>query len=81
MTGEISLLGNILAIGGLRSKLLGAIKSDIQTVIIPYNNIYQLKDIESKILNKVNIYPVKTAIEAINIAIYPKNNIYSPYNY
>ena len=60
MTGEITLHGKVLPIGGLKEKVLGAVRAGIKVVIIPDGNLRDLADIPVQILQKVQIVPVKT---------------------
>lgn len=57
-TGELSLNGNILKIGGLKEKLIGAYNNNIKVVYIPSNNIEDLKDVPSEIKNNMTIIPI-----------------------
>ena len=59
MTGEITLRGQVLAIGGLKEKLLAAHRGSIKTVIIPDANKRDLKEIPSKILKELEVIPSK----------------------
>lgn len=59
MTGEITLRGNILGIGGLKEKIIGAYINDINTVFIPYSNISEIDELPIEIKNKIKIIPVK----------------------
>ena len=68
MTGEISLRGRVMPIGGLREKLLAAKNIGITTVIIPEDNRRNLKDISTEITDGLEIIPVKTMEEVIRIA-------------
>ena len=69
MTGEITLRGQILKIGGLKEKLLAAHRGGISTVIIPYDNAGDLKEIPDKIKNDLDIFPVKLIDEVLEIAL------------
>ncbi|MCV2508441.1 MAG: endopeptidase La, partial [Candidatus Lightella neohaematopini] len=69
MTGEITLNGNILPIGGLKEKLLAAHRSGIKTVLIPYDNQHNLKNIPKNILNKINIKLVNSIDDVTNLAL------------
>ena len=69
MTGEISLRGRVLAVGGLKEKLLGALRAGIKTVIIPQKNKKDLLDIAQKIKNQLNIRMVKDMDEVLEIAL------------
>lgn len=69
MTGEITLRGRVLGIGGLKEKLLAAQRMGIKKVIIPYDNKRELKEIDSVIISKLEIIPVKNMDEVIEEAI------------
>ncbi|MGE3921278.1 MAG: endopeptidase La, partial [Gammaproteobacteria bacterium] len=69
MTGEITLRGDVLPIGGLKEKLLAARRAGIKTVIIPDDNIKDLKEIPDIITNKLDIKPVKIIDEVFKIAL------------
>jgi ATP-dependent Lon protease len=72
MTGEITLRGRVLAIGGLKEKLLAAHRGGIKTVIIPDENIRDLKEIPENIKESLEIRPVKWIDEVLDIALaYP----------
>ena len=68
MTGEITLRGEVLKIGGLKEKLLAAKRSHIGKVLIPYENMGELKEIDDKILSKLTVKPIKTIDEAMELA-------------
>ena len=59
MTGEITLRGNILRVGGIKEKIIGAYLNNIDTVFIPYSNIVDLDSIPDEIKNKITFIPVK----------------------
>ncbi|MDB5034062.1 MAG: ATP-dependent Lon protease [Chlorobi bacterium] len=65
MTGEITLRGKILPIGGLTEKLLAARRTGIRTVIIPKDNVKDLADISDKVKMGLEIIPVDTLVEAV----------------
>ena len=69
MTGEITLRGEVLEIGGLKEKLLAALRSGIKDVIIPKDNEKDLRDIPKVILNKIKIHPVKFVDEVFTLAL------------
>ena len=69
MTGEITLRGQVLAIGGLKEKLLAAHRGGIKTVIIPQENERDLKDIPENIKQDLLIKPVKWIDEVLEIAL------------
>jgi ATP-dependent Lon protease len=69
MTGEITLRGKVLPIGGLKEKILAAVRSEMKTVIIPMQNKKDLEDIPAEILKKVKIVPVSEVGEALRLAL------------
>ncbi len=69
MTGEITLRGNVLPIGGLREKLLAALRGGIKTVIIPEENVPDLKDIPKSIVDNLEIIPASKVLDVIKIAL------------
>ena len=69
MTGEITLKGRVLPIGGLKEKLLAAIRYGIKTVIIPKENEKDLVEIQKDLKNKITIKTVEFAREVLDIAL------------
>lgn len=69
MTGEISLSGRVLPIGGLREKVLGAYRCNIKNIIIPVANVKDIEDIPKNIAKEIRFYPCKTAREVLGIAL------------
>lgn len=69
MTGEITLRGKVLPIGGLKEKLLAARRSGIATVIIPEENMSDLKEIPANIYQGLKIYPVNWIDQVLDIAL------------
>jgi len=69
MTGEITLRGEVLPIGGLKEKLLAAHRGGIKTVLIPLQNVKDLTDIPENIKNKLDIHPVKWIDEVLALAL------------
>ena len=69
MTGEITLRGEVLAIGGLKEKLLAAHRGGIKTVIIPHENKRDLKEIPENVKADLAIHPVKWIDEVLAIAL------------
>jgi ATP-dependent Lon protease len=65
MTGEITLRGNVLPIGGLNEKLLAAQRSGITTVLIPGENVKDLTEIPDKVKEGLTIVPIETIEEAM----------------
>ena len=72
MTGEITLRGNVLPIGGLNEKLLAAQRSGIKTVIIPKENVQDLTEIPDKVKEGLKIIPVETIEEAARLVFTAK---------
>ena len=66
MTGEITLNGNILAIGGLKEKVISAFNSGIETIFLPYSNMQDKSDIPEEVYNKINFIYVKNYSEIFN---------------
>ena len=69
MTGEITLRGRVLPIGGLKEKSMAAYRAGIKTVIIPYENVSDLDDVDSKVKEKITFKPVKTVDQVWNEAV------------
>jgi ATP-dependent Lon protease len=69
MTGEITLRGRVLPIGGLKEKLLAALRGGIKTVIIPEENVKDLSEISAEIKNKIEIVPVARVDDVLKTAL------------
>jgi ATP-dependent Lon protease len=69
MTGEVTLRGKVLPIGGLKEKILAAVRSRMRLVIIPEQNKKDLEDIPPEILKKVKIVAVSEVEEALRLAL------------
>ncbi|MEB2351430.1 MAG: endopeptidase La [Burkholderiaceae bacterium] len=69
MTGEITLRGEVLAIGGLKEKLLAAHRGGIRTVLIPEENVKDLAEIPDNVKNRLEIVPVKWIDRVLEIAL------------
>jgi ATP-dependent Lon protease len=69
MTGEITLRGRVLPVGGLKEKALAALRTHIKNVIIPYQNKKDLTDLPLYLRKKVNFLPVKHMDEVLRIAL------------
>ena len=69
MTGEITLRGEVTAIGGLKEKLLAARRGGIKTVLIPEENVKDLQDIPENVKNHLEIVPVKWIDQVLEIAL------------
>ncbi|MFJ6695537.1 endopeptidase La [Streptomyces sp. NPDC091272] len=71
MTGEVSLTGRVLPIGGLKQKLLAAHRAGTTTVIIPKRNEPDLDDVPAEILEKLEVHPVTDVRQVLEIALAP----------
>lgn len=69
MTGEITLAGKVLKIGGLKEKLIAAKRSGITNIIVPHENMGDIEEIESNILKDLNIISVKNIAEVLKVAL------------
>jgi ATP-dependent Lon protease len=69
MTGEITLRGEVLPIGGLKEKLLAAHRAGIKTVLIPHENEKDLVEIPKNILAKLDVKPVRWIDEVLELAL------------
>lgn len=72
MTGEITLRGRILSIGGIKEKALAALRAGIYTVIIPEQNLTDLEEIPANIRRQLDFKPVRHMDEVLDIAIGPR---------
>jgi len=71
MTGEVSLTGRVLPIGGLKQKLLAAHRAGISTVLIPQRNEPDLDDVPAEVLAKLDVHPVSDVREVLALALAP----------
>ena len=69
MTGEISLTGRVMPIGGLREKTMAAYKAGIETIIIPKDNVADLKDVDPVVKEHVTFLPVSALHQVFDRAI------------
>ena len=69
MTGEITLRGQVLPIGGLKEKTLAAYRAGISTVLIPEDNLRDLDDIDTEAKNNLNFITCKTADDVLAAAL------------
>ena len=69
MTGEITLRGKVLPIGGLKEKALAAFRLGIRNVIIPDRNQKDLEEIPDNIRNEMNFIPVSSVGEVLKVAV------------
>jgi ATP-dependent Lon protease len=71
MTGEISLRGRVLPVGGIKAKVLGATRAGIQEVLIPRRNEKDLVEIPAEVQEKVEIHLVESIDEVLERALEP----------
>ena len=74
MTGEITLRGRVLPIGGLKEKALAALRNHVKSIIIPYSNKKDLQDLPYYVRSKANFLPVKHMDEVLRIALARRKN-------
>jgi ATP-dependent Lon protease len=78
MTGEVSLTGRVLPIGGVKQKLLAAHRSGISTVLIPQRNEPDLDDVPAEVLAKLDVHPVGDVREVLALALEPAQAASAP---
>ena len=78
MTGEITLRGEVTAIGGLKEKLLAALRGGIKTVLIPEENVKDLAEIPDNVKNAVEIIPVRWIEQVLELALERKPEPLAP---
>ncbi|MGY0491821.1 endopeptidase La [Streptomyces sp. WG-D5] len=71
MTGEVSLTGRVLPIGGVKQKLLAAHRAGVTTVIIPKRNEADLDDVPAEVLEKLDVHPVNDVRQVLELALAP----------
>jgi ATP-dependent Lon protease len=69
MTGEITLSGRVLPIGGLKEKILGAVRAGITHVVIPHDNEPDLDDLPREVRDKLEVSAVDTLAEALAVTL------------
>ena len=69
MTGEVTLRGNVLAIGGLREKTMAAYRSNIHNIIIPHSNLKDLDEVEDVVKQNIKFIDVKTMDDVVKHAL------------
>ena len=69
MTGEVTLRGRVLAIGGLKEKVLAAYREGVKVVLYPHTSKKDLDDIPKDILKKIRMIPVKHMDEILKLAL------------
>ena len=69
MTGEITLSGRVLPIGGLKEKILGAVRAGITQIVIPRDNEPDLEDLSQEVRDDIEVFPVTTLAEALAVTL------------
>ena len=69
MTGEITLRGKVVPIGGLREKSIAANRSGLKKILIPKDNVKDLEDVPESVLKELEIIPVSTINDVLSIAL------------
>jgi ATP-dependent Lon protease len=75
MTGEVTLQGNVLPIGGVKQKLLAAHRAGMKDVILPYRNEADLDDVPESVLKELNVHLAKRIDEVLDIALESKESL------
>lgn len=71
MTGEVTLLGRVLPIGGLKEKVLGAHRAGVKTIVLPKDNEADIEDIPEEVRAQLTFHPVSTLGEVLDVALLP----------
>ncbi len=79
MTGEISIRGRVMAIGGLKEKTMAALRYGVKTVIIPKDNLRDLEEIDQTVRNGLNFVSAQTMDTVLDVALVPKAETISAY--
>jgi len=78
MTGEVSLTGRVLPIGGVKQKLLAADRAGITTVLIPSRNEADLDDVPAEVLARLTVHPVSDVRQVLELALEPAVSLIKP---
>ena len=78
MTGEITLRGRVLPIGGLKEKVLAAHRAGVDTILLPYENKKNIEDIPESVRKEVRLIPVSQMNEVIKYALVRKPEVKKP---
>jgi len=74
MTGEITLRGRVLPIGGLKEKVLGAHRAGIKVIVLPKENEADIEDIPDEVRSLLSFHPVERLEEVLKIALVPEKD-------
>ncbi len=85
MTGEITLTGRVLPIGGVKEKVLGAVRAGIEEIVLPKQNVADLDDLPAEVRSRLKVHPVedlsevlRLAIPTISLAVRPATQVAAP---
>lgn len=78
MTGEMTLTGKVLPVGGIREKVLAALRQDIKTVIVPYGNREELEELTKDVRGRLKFILVKTLRDVLKIALMKQDQVGKP---
>ncbi len=81
MTGEITLRGRVLPIGGLKEKTSAAYRAGVKTVLIPFDNYADLSDIDPEVRENLEFIPCKTADEVLSVALVKNAPCIQPHDF
>ena len=71
MTGEVTLSGRVLPIGGVKEKVLGALRAGITTIVLPKDNVPDLEDLNEDVRSRLTVHPVSDLSEVLAVALRP----------
>ncbi len=69
MTGEITLQGRVLPVGGIKEKILAGVARDLKHVIIPKQNVKDLEEVPADLLKRIQVHPVSCIDEVLTLAL------------
>ena len=69
LTGEVSLRGKAMIIGGLKEKAMGAYRAGVRTMIIPKDNVKDLRDVPKRVRDRLTVIPVEHMDEVLKVAL------------
>jgi ATP-dependent Lon protease len=75
MTGEITLRGRVLPIGGLKEKVLGAHRAGIRHIVLPKDNEADIEDVPEEVRKQLSFHPVETLAQVLTIALVPEHEV------
>jgi ATP-dependent Lon protease len=73
MTGEVTLSGRVLPVGGVKEKVLGAGRAGITSIVLPKENELDLEDIREEDRERLTVYPVETLSDVLAVALRPED--------